>query len=94
MNIQIQSVKFDADVKLINFLESKIAKLERFDDTATNADVILKLDKDSENGNKVVLINLAVKGETLVAERRSTTFEEAADEVIDALKHQMEKRKK
>ena len=30
MNVQIQSVKFDADKKLIEFVENKMSKLERF----------------------------------------------------------------
>ena len=45
MNVQIQSVKFDADKKLIEFVENKMSKLERFADRATGAEVILKLDK-------------------------------------------------
>ena len=53
MNVQIQSVKFDADKKLIEFVENKMSKLERFADRATGAEVILKLDKDFEKGNKV-----------------------------------------
>ena len=48
MNVQIQSVKFDADKKLIEFVENKMSKLERFADRATGAEVILKLDKDFE----------------------------------------------
>lgn len=94
MNIKIQSVKFDADVKLLDFLENKVGKLEKFDDTITSADITLKLDKDPDHGNKVVLISLHVTGETLVAERKSDTFEVAADEVVDALRSQLEKRKK
>ena len=42
MNVQIQSVKFDADKKLIEFVENKMSKLERFADRATGAEVILK----------------------------------------------------
>ena len=51
MNVQIQAVKFDADRKLIEFVEAKMAKLDRFKERATGADVILKLDKDNEKGN-------------------------------------------
>ena len=56
MNVQIQAVKFDADRKLIEFVEAKMAKLDRFIERATGADVILKLDKDNEKGNKVAII--------------------------------------
>ena len=88
MNVQIQSVKFDADKKLIEFVENKMSKLARF---ATGAEVILKLDKDFEKGNKVATITLHMPGEDMVAEHRARAFEEAIDEAIDALKRQIEK---
>ncbi len=91
MNVQIQSVKFDADKKLLEFVELKMAKLDRFADRATGAEVILKLDKDHEKGNKVATITLSMPGDELVAEGRSQRFEEAVDEAIDALKRQLEK---
>ena len=93
MNILIQSVKFDADKKLLEFVESKLHKLERFEDNITTAEVFLKIDKDNENGNKVVNIILAVPGGKLDAETRSHTFEKAMDEAVDALKTQIEKYK-
>ncbi|MBQ1213776.1 MAG: ribosome-associated translation inhibitor RaiA [Tidjanibacter sp.] len=93
MNVKIQSVKFDADKKLIEFIENKMAKLERFVDRATGAEVILKIDKDPEQGNKVATIKIEVPTETLVAEHQSKSFEEAIDEAIDALKKQLEKHK-
>ena len=67
MNVQIQAVKFDADRKLIEFVEAKMAKLDRFIERATGADVILKLDKDNEKGNKVAIIRIEVPGDDLVA---------------------------
>ena len=93
MNVKIQSVKFDADKKLIDFIESKMDKLDRFVERATSAEVILKLDKDPEQGNKVATIKIEVPTETLVAEHQSKSFEEAVDEAIDALKKQLEKHK-
>ncbi|MFI3302292.1 MAG: ribosome-associated translation inhibitor RaiA [Rikenellaceae bacterium] len=93
MNVQIQSVKFDADKKLLDFVESKMEKLDRFADNSTGAEVILKLDKDNEKGNKVALITLRIPGDDLVAERQAKTFEEAVDEAIDAIKKQIEKAK-
>ncbi|MCC8035554.1 MAG: ribosome-associated translation inhibitor RaiA [Rikenellaceae bacterium] len=93
MNVQIQSVKFDADKKLIDFINAKMGKLERFAENAIGAEIFLKLDKDNERGNKVVTIRLEVPGEDLVADARSKSFEESIDEAIDALKRQIEKHK-
>lgn len=93
MNVKIQSVKFDADAKLVDFIQHKMSKLDRFVERATSADVILKLDKDFEKGNKVVTITVSVPGGEFVAESRCKSFEEAVDQSIDALKHQIEKYK-
>lgn len=59
MNVQIQSVKFDADRRLVDFVEAKMAKMDRFAERSTGAEVILKLDKDHEKGNKVAKIGRA-----------------------------------
>ena len=93
MNVKIQSVKFDADKKLLDFTEKRMQKLDRFIERVTLAEVLLKLDKDHDLGNKVVIIKMDVPGDALVAEFRSKSFEEAIDGAIDALKKQIEKHK-
>lgn len=93
MKVNIQSVRFDADKRLIEFVENKMAKLDRFAERAVGADVILKLDKDLEKGNKVATVTLHVPGTDLVADARAKTFEEAVDCALDALKRQIEKAK-
>jgi len=93
MDIRIQSVKFDADKKLIDFIEEKVSRLDRYADDILDAEVTLKLDKDSANGNKVAVIKLEVAGEVLVAERQCKSFEESVDLGIDALRKQLSKHK-
>ena len=93
MNVNIQTVKFDADKRLVEFIERKLAKIERFAEHADNADVVLKLDKDAERGNKVVMINVRNAGGDLMTEQRARTFEEAVDLALDVLKRQCEKLK-
>lgn len=94
MKTQIQSVHFTADQKLLDFIEAKFQKISHFDDTMTWGEAILKLDKDPDEGNKVVLVKLDAKGADLTAERRAQSFEAAADECFEALRKQIEKRKK
>ena len=93
MNVKIQSVKFDADKKLIDFIESKVAKIDRFIDNIVSVDVTLKLDKDFDNGNKVATIKVTVPGDELVAERQCKSFEEAIDSGLDAIHNQVDKYK-
>ena len=93
MNVQIQSVKFDASTKLIEFIEKKLAKLDRVAEEATGVDVVLKLEKDDEKGNKIVVITLRMPGGDIRVEEQAHTFEEAVDIAKDVLKRQIEKRK-
>ncbi len=93
MNVQIQSVKFDADSRLVEFVEAKMAKLEKFSERIVSADVIMKVDKDHEKGNKVATITLYMPGEDLVGHGRARSFEEAVDECIEELKRQIVKQK-
>ena len=93
MEVKIQSVKFDASKQLIEFVEKKMSRLERFEDNSTGVDVVLKLDKDSEKGNKVALVTLHVPGNDILTEQRARTFEEAVDLALDVIKRQIEKRR-
>ncbi len=93
MNVQIQSVKFDADQRLVDFVENKMAKLEKFSERIVSSDVIMKVDKDHEKGNKVVTITLYMPGDDLVAKARARSFEEAVDEAVEELKTQIKKQK-
>ena len=93
MNIQIHSVRFDADKKLIDFVHQKLGKLTQFGEDIVNAEVFLRLDNDQENENKISEIKLDLSGKPLFARKQSKTFEEATDGAIDALKKQITKHK-
>ena len=54
MNIQIHSVRFDADKKLIDFVHQKLEKLAQFGEDIVNAEVYLRLDKDQEREKKQI----------------------------------------
>lgn len=94
MNIQIHSVRFDADKKLIEFVHQKIGKLHQVSDDIVSAEVFLRLDKDQDRENKITEIKLEYPGGPLFAKKQSKTFEEATDSVVDALKKQITKHKK
>jgi putative sigma-54 modulation protein len=93
MNIQIHSVRFDADKKLINFVHHKLGKLTQFGEEIVNAEVYLRLDKDQTRANKISEIKLDLSGGPLFARKQSKTFEEATDDAVDALKKQISKHK-
>jgi ribosome hibernation promoting factor len=93
MNIQIHSVRFDADKKLIDFVRQRLEKLTQFGDGIVNAEVYLRLDKDQDRANKISEIKLELRGAPLFARKQSKTFEEATDLAVDALKKQITKYK-
>lgn len=93
MNVKIQSIKFDADKKLTDFIEKKVGKLERFFDNIIEVEVILKLHNSQDLENKVAEIRIKVPNNDLFAERKSKTFEDAVDSCVDALKVQVQKHK-
>lgn len=93
MNIQIHSLRFDADKKLLDFVTQKVNKLSLLSDDIVNAEVFLKLDRDEERENKVTEIKVEYPGGPLFARKQSKTFEEATDMVVAALKRQIVKQK-
>ncbi len=64
MNIQIHSVRFDADKKLLDFVSQKVNKLSLVSDEIVSAEVFLRLDKDDEKENKVAEIRVEYPGGT------------------------------
>jgi putative sigma-54 modulation protein len=93
MQVQVQSIHFDADRKLINFIEEKLQKLTHFHDRITFSEVFLRLDKSDVNENKIAEIKLSIPGKDLFARKQCRTFEEATDVAVDALRRQIDKMK-
>ncbi|HEY8404065.1 MAG TPA: ribosome-associated translation inhibitor RaiA [Flavobacteriales bacterium] len=91
MQIQVQSIHFDADVKLIQFIEEKLRKLTTFHDRIIKGEVYLRLDKSDVNENKIAEVRLSIPGKDLFAKRQCRSFEEATDTAVDALRRQIDK---
>jgi len=93
MKLQIQSIHFDADVKLIEFIQKKLDKLDTFYDRIIGGEVFLKLEKNEEKANKIVQVKLNIPGNDLLAKEQAASFEEAADMAYENLKRQLQKTK-
>jgi putative sigma-54 modulation protein len=92
MKIQIQSLHFDADQSLKDFINRKLVKLETFYDRIIDSDVILSLEQlNTQVKDKVVVIKANIPGTTLVAKEKSKKFEQAVDMAVDSLRRQIEK---
>ena len=90
MKIQVHSIHFDADQKLIDFVQKKLDKLETFYDRVVDGEVFLRLNNEGVE-NKTVEIKLNVPGQQLFAKEQAKTFEEATDEATEALRRQIRK---
>lgn len=93
MNMKIHSVRFDADQRLIEFIESKLNKLTQFEDQIIGSEVFLRLDKNQNTENKVVEIKLSVSKNEFFARKQCKSFEEATDQSVEALRRQLVKKK-
>lgn len=93
MKINLTAVHFDADQKLVDYIDKKTAKLSQFFDRITDAQVFLKLENSGQVRDKIVELKLMVPGDTLVAKETSKTFEAATDAVVDNMKRQLSKHK-
>ncbi|MEZ7998561.1 MAG: ribosome-associated translation inhibitor RaiA [Flavobacteriales bacterium] len=93
MQVQVHSVHFDADAKLLEFIQSRLSKLEQFHDQIIGTEVFLRLDKSDVNENKVAEIRMAVPGKELFAKKQSSSFEESTDVAVEALRKQIRKYK-
>ncbi|MBE6237532.1 MAG: ribosome-associated translation inhibitor RaiA [Bacteroidales bacterium] len=91
MEIRIQSIKFNADQKLLDFVEKKFSRIEKFYDAITGVDVALSLLPDQENKNVKVLVS--IPGGTVVVEKNAKTFEDAIVDCADILKEKLVKEK-
>jgi putative sigma-54 modulation protein len=90
MRLQVHSIHFDADQKLIDFIQQRVDKLETFYDRLVEGEVFLRLNNEGIE-NKTVEIKLVVPGKKLFAKEQARTFEAAADLATDALRNQLKK---
>ena len=91
MDIKIHSIHFDADKKLIDFINNKVKKLIQFYDNIIGVEVFLRVEKDQGTENKLAEIRLDIPGNDVFAKKKSKSFEESIDNSIEAIKRQITK---
>ena len=93
MKVRIQSVNFNVDQGLIDFIDSKINNLEKFYDKIIDAEVYLKVQKSSEKENKTAEVKLNIAGDEFIVKKQCKSFEESIDLAVDSLRRQLNKKK-
>ena len=94
MNVNIQTVHFDADQKLVDYVNQKLEKLTQFHDRIINVDVFLKLDNVVHNiKDKIAEIRVRIPRSEFSVKSTSKSFEASFDEAIESMVNQIKRKK-
>ena len=94
MNISIQTVHFDADKKLLDFVQKKLDKLQTFHDRITKIEVYLKLESMAHAiKEKVVEIKIHIPKHDCFVKASANTFQTAFDDAFNSITNQLIKKK-
>ncbi|MCY7309639.1 MAG: HPF/RaiA family ribosome-associated protein [Bacteroidota bacterium] len=94
MNVNIQSVHFEADSKLIGYVKRKLEKLGNFNDRIIQINVFLKLDNVVHNiKDKIAEIRVHVPRHNFFVKSTSKSFEESFDDALNSMVTQIKRNK-
>ncbi|MBY0480844.1 MAG: ribosome-associated translation inhibitor RaiA [Chitinophagaceae bacterium] len=94
MNVNIQTVHFDADDKLVDYVTKKVEKLNTFHDQILKVDLFLKLDNVVHSiKDKVVEIKVHVPRHDFFVKASSKSFEESFDNAMESIVSQIKRKK-
>ncbi len=94
MNVNIQTVRFDADSRLVEYINRKLEKLHTFHDRIINVNVFLKLDNVVHNiKDKIAEIRIHVPRHEFFVKSTSKSFEESFDDAFDSIINQIKRKK-
>lgn len=94
MNVNIQSVHFDADSKLIGYINKKLEKLSNFNDRIIQINIFLKLDNLVHNvKDKIAEIRVHIPRHDFFVKSTSKSFEESFDDALETMVSQIKKNK-
>ena len=94
MNVNIQTVRFDADIRLIEYVNRKLEKLNTFHDRIIKVNVFLKLDNVVHNiKDKIAEIRIHVPRHEFFVKSTSKSFEESFDDAFDSIVNQIKRKK-
>ena len=93
MKVNLNAVNFTIDGKLVDFIQERMDKLEKYYDKIVSSDVFLKVEKTSDKENKIVEVKLHVPGDDFIVKKQCKTFEEAIELSAESLERSLIKRK-
>ena len=93
MKVNVNAVNFTVDKKLVDFIQLRLDKLEKYYDKIVAADVFLKVENTSDKENKIVEIKIHVPGDDFLVKKQCKSFEESVELSAESLERLLVKRK-
>ena len=93
MKVNVHAVNFTVDRKLVDFVQVRMDKLEKYYDKVVSSDGFMKVEKTSDKENKIVEVKINVPGDDFLVKKQCKTFEEAIDLSAESLERLLVKRK-
>jgi len=93
MKVNVHAVNFTVDKKLVDFIQERLDKLEKYYDKVVSSDVFLKVEKMSDKENKIVELKVHVPGDEFIVKKHCKSFEEAVEQSAEAVERLLVKRK-
>lgn len=94
MNVNIHTVRFEADEKLIDYINRKLEKLNTFHDRIIKVDVFLKLDNVVHTiKDKIAEIRVHTPRHLFFVKASSKSFEDSFDNAFESLVTQVKREK-
>lgn len=94
MTVNIHSVHFDADAKLLDYVSTKVQKVTHFHDKIVSVDVYLKLDNVVHQiKDKIAEIKILIPKNELFVKASSKSFEESFDDALESIINQIKRKK-
>ena len=93
MKVNVNAVNFSADRKLVDFVQIRLNKLDKFYDKVVSTEVFIKVENTSDNENKIVEVKVNVPGDEFLVKKKCKTFEGAIELAAESLERRLIKRK-
>jgi len=89
MKMIVQTPDFKPNQKLLDFVTREVEKLDHLSDRIVEVRVCMKIERSDSRDNKICKIIGVMPGTELFAMRRSSAFEQATINAVNALARQV-----
>jgi ribosomal subunit interface protein len=89
MKIHIQTLDFTPKQDLLDLVNEKVEKLERYSDRIVESRVTLRIEKSEKRDNKICEVRVVIPGNDLFVSKKFDSFEEGIHKVTDTLQRQL-----